>query len=141
MYTQSVSTPEQALCHLYFHCSLKDGALSPAETDAMADKFVHLGMQKELDFSKEMESYRSYRNDIIDEWLYLEYLLKLISPVNTLALYSFCVELVFSDEHFDQSEEELVKKIATLLGIEEPQQQVILKAVLERKVVETNKII
>ena len=136
MYNQSVSTPDQALCHLYFHCSLKDGTLSPEETDSMADRFVTLGMQKELNFKDEMNAYRSYQSRIIDEWLYLEYLIKLISPVNTLALYSYCVELVVSDEQFDQGEEDLVKKIASLLDIDEKQQQVILKVILERKVVE-----
>lgn len=141
MYNQSVITPEQALCHLYFHCSLKDGTLSPAETDSMADRFVALGMQKELNFKDEMNAYRSYRNVIIDESLYLEYLIKLISPVNTLALYSYCVELVVSDEQFDQAEENLVNKIASLLDIDEKQQQVILKVMLERKVVETEKIV
>ena len=141
MYNQLVSTPDQALCHLYFHCSFKDGALDPAETDSMADRFVTLGMQKELNFKDEMRAYRSYKSDIIDEWLYLEYLIKLISPVNTLALYSYCVELVVSDEDFDQGEEDLVKKIASLLDIDEQQQQVILKVLVERKVVETKKII
>ena len=141
MYNQSVTTPDQALCHLYFHCCLKDGKLSPAETDGMADRFVTLGMQKELNFKDEMNAYRSYQSDIIDEWLYLEYLLKLISPVNALALYSYCVELVVSDEHFDQAEEDLIRKIASLLDIDEKQQQVILKVILERKVVETKKII
>ena len=141
MYNQSVSTPDQALCHLYFHCCLRDGKLAPAETDSMADRFVHLGMQKELNFKNEMTTYRSYQAEIIDEWLYLEYLLKLISPVNTLALFSYCVELVMSDEQFDQVEEDLIKIIASLLEIDEKQQQVILKLIVERKVVETDKII
>ena len=141
MYNQSVITPEQALCHLYFHCSLKDGSLAPEETDSMADRFVSLGMQKELNFKDEMNAYRSYQKDIIDEWLYLEYLIKLISPVNSLALYSWCVELAMSDEKFDQAEQDLLKKIASLLEIEEEQQQVILKVFLERKVIETEKII
>jgi uncharacterized tellurite resistance protein B-like protein len=141
MYNQTVSTPDQALCHLYFHCSLKDGALSPAETDSMADRFVGLGMQKELNFKDEMNAYRAYQKNIIDEWLYLEYLIKLISPVNTLALYSWCVELVISDENFEPGEEDLLKKIASLLEVDETQQQVIFKLMLERMVVETEKIV
>ncbi len=141
MYNQTVSTPDQALCHLYFHCSLKDGDLSPAETDSMADRFVSLGMQKELNFKDEMNAYRAYQKNIIDEWLYLEYLFKLISPVNTLALYSWCVELVISDEKFEPGEEDLLKKIASLLEVDETQQQVIFKLMLERMVVETEKIV
>jgi uncharacterized tellurite resistance protein B-like protein len=141
MYNQSVTTPSQALCHLYFHCSFKDGTLSSPEADAMADRFVALGIQKELHFKEEMKAYQAYKKNIIDEWLYLEYLIKLISPVNTLALYSWCVELVVSDEQFDHTEEDLLKKIASLLEIDEPQQQVIFKLMLERKVVETQKIV
>ena len=141
MYSQSVTTPDQALCHLYFHCCLKDGALSPAEIDGLADRFVTLGMQKELNFKDEMRAYRAYKRDIIDEWLYLDYLIKLINPVNTLALYSHCLELVVIDEQYDSAEESLVKKIASLLDIEEEQQEIIQKLVLERKVVELQKII
>lgn len=141
MYNQLEMTADQALCHLYFHCSLKDGSLSPEETDAMAGRFVSLGMHKELNFKDEMNAYRSYEKHIIDEWLYLEYLIKLITPVNTLALYSYCVELFVSDELFAQAEEDLLKKIASLLEIDEQQQQVMLKVMLERKVVETKKII
>jgi len=141
MYSQSVTTPGQALCHLYFHCCLKDGALSPAEIDGLADRFVALGMQKEMNFKDEMRAYKSYKRDIIDEWLYLDYLIKLISPINTLALYSHCLELLVSDEQFDRAEESLIKKIASLLDIEEAQQEIIQKLVLERKVVELQKII
>lgn len=141
MYSQLVTTPDQALCHLYFHCSLKDGTLSPAETDLMADRFVRLGIQKELNFKDEMNAYRAYQKNVVDEWLYLEYLFKLISPVNTLALYSWCVELVISDEKFEPGEEDLLKKIASLLDVDENQQQVVFKLMLERKVVETEKIV
>ena len=107
----------------------------------MADRFVGLGMQKELNFKDEMNAYRAYQKNIIDEWLYLEYLVKLISPVNTLALYSWCVELVISDEKFEPGEEDLLKKIASLLDVDETQQQVIFKLMLERMVVETEKIV
>ena len=141
MYSQSVTTPDQALCHLYFHCCLKDGKLSPAEIDGLADRFVTLGMQKQLNFKDEMRAYRSYKRDIIDEWLYLDYLIKLINPINMLALYSHCMELLVSDEQYDRAEESLIKKIASLLDIEEEQQQIIQKLVLERKVVELQKII
>ena len=141
MYSQSVTTSNQALRHLYFHCCLNGGTLSPAETDGLADRFVTLGMQKELNFKDEMRAYRSYKRDIIDEWLYLDYLIKLINPINTLALYSHCLELVVSDEQYDRAEESLIKKIASLLDIEEEQQQIIQKLVLERKVVELQKII
>ena len=141
MYNEQVTSQEQALCHLYFHCCLKDGVLSPAETDSLADRFVALGMQKVLNFKDEMNAYRSYQNDIIDENLYLEYLIQLINPANELALYSYCVELTVSDELMDIVEESLVKKIAFILEIDEEQQQLIQKLMVERKVVDTGKII
>jgi uncharacterized tellurite resistance protein B-like protein len=140
MYNEIVTTQDQALCHLYFHCSLKDGKLDSAETDNLADRFVAMGMQKRMNFKDEMNAYRSYKNDIIDEELYLEFLIELINPINDLALYSYCVELVVSDELMDITEESLVKKIATILCIDEEQQQLIKKLMVERKVVETGKI-
>jgi uncharacterized tellurite resistance protein B-like protein len=68
-------------------------------------------------------------------------LVKIDKPVSTLALFSYCIELVMSDEQFDQVEEDLIKKIASLLEIDERKKQVILKLIVERKVVETDKII
>lgn len=141
MYNQLVRTQDQALCHLYFHCCLKDGVLSEAETDGLAERFVTLGMQKNMNFKDEMDAYKSYKNDIKDEKLYLEYLLNLVNPVNELALYSHCVELTVSDELLDTAEESLVKKIATILKIDEAKQQTIQGLIVERKVVETKKII
>jgi len=141
MYNKLVTTQDQGLCHLYFHCCLKDGVLSEAETDGLAERFVTLGMQKSLNFKDEMDAYKSYKNNIKDEKLYLEYLIKLISPVNEIALYSHCVELTVSDELLDSSEESLIKKIASILKIDEAKQQLIQKLIVERKVVETKKII
>ena len=140
MYNEVVISQDQALCHLYFHCSLKDGKLDSAETDNLADRFVALGMQKRMNFKDEMNTYKSYKNGIIDEELYLEFLIELINPTNDLALYSYCVELTVSDELMDIAEESLVKKIATILSIDEEQQQLIKKLMVERKVVETEKI-
>ena len=141
MYSTLVKSQDQALCHLYFHCALKDGVLSEAETDALAERFVTLGMQKTLNFKNEMDAYRSYRDDIKDEPLYLEYLLQLVNPVNELALFSNCVELAVSDELLDTREESLLKKIGSILNIDEPKQQTIQSLVVEKKVVETKKII
>ena len=141
MYSQLVRTQDQALCHLYFHCCLKDGVLSEAETDGLAERFVTLGMQKNMNFKDEMDAYKLYKNDIKDERLYLEWLVKLINPANELALYSHCVELTVSDELLDESEEALVKNIAAVLKIDEAEQQVIQRLIVERKVVETKKII
>src|SRR5262245_9169974 len=141
MYDKLVKTQDQALCHLYFHCCLKDGVLTDAETDALAERFVTLGLQKDINFKNEMHAYRSYKNHIIDEMIYLEHLLRLINPTNELALYSHCLELTISDELLDTSEEDLLKKLATILEIDERKQNVIKKLVVERKVVETKKII
>ncbi len=141
MYKQLIRTQDQALCHLYFHCCLKDGVLSEAETDGLAERFVILGMQKNLNFKDEMDAYKLYKKDIKDETPYLEYLVNLIRPANELALYSHCVELTISDELMDESEESLVQEIGTILKIDEAKQQTIQRLVVERKVVETKKII
>ncbi len=141
MYDKLVTTQDQALCHLYFHCCLKDGMLTEAETDALAERFVTLGLQKNINFKDEMNAYRSYKNHIIDEMIYLEHLLRLINPSNELALYSHCVELTLSDELLDTSEEQLLKKLAMIMDIDERKQVLIKNLLVERKVVETKKII
>ena len=141
MYTTLVTSQDQALCHLYFHCCLKDGMLTETETDALAERFVTLGLQKNINIKNEMNAYRSYKNHIIDETIYLEHLLRLINPINELALYSHCVDLTLSDELLDESEENFLKKLATILQIDEQKQNVIKNLEVERKVVETKKII
>ena len=141
MYSTLVKSQDEALCHLYFHCCLKDGMLTESETDALAERFVTLGLQKNINFKHEMNAYRSYKNQIIDETIYLEHLLKLINPTNELALYSHCVDLTLSDELLDESEEIFLKKLATILQIDEQKQNVIKNLEVERKVVETKKII
>jgi uncharacterized tellurite resistance protein B-like protein len=141
MFETLVTTQDQALCHLYFHCCLKDGVLTDTETDALAERFVTLGLQKDVNFKNEMHAYRSYKDHISDEMIYLEHLLRLINPTNELALYSHCAELAISDELLDSSEEILLKNIATILEIDERKQNVIKSLVVERKVVETKKIL
>jgi len=141
MFDTLVTTQDQALCHLYFHCCLKDGVLTDTETDALAERFVTLGLQKNINFKNEMHAYRSYKDHITDEMIYLEHLMRLINPTNELALYSHCAELTISDELLDSSEETLLKNIATILEIDERKQNVIKSLVVERKVVETKKIL
>ena len=141
MYNTLVKSQDQALCHLYFHCCLKYGVLYDSESDAIAERFVTLLMQKNLNFKNEMDAYKSYRNEIKDETVYLEYLLNLIASVNELALYSNCVELAVSDELLDTREELLLKKIGVILNIDDRKQQTIQNLVVEKKVVETKKII
>ncbi len=140
MYSKVVNSQDQALCHLYYHCCLKNGKLSPLEIDSLSDRFVALGLQKRLNFKDEMNAYRSYNNTIENEEQYLKFLIQLINPTNELALYSYCVELTVSDELMDMVEESLIKKIGNLLNIDEARQQTIQKLVVERKVVETEKI-
>lgn len=141
MYTKSVTSQDQALCHLYFHCALKDGVVTDGELNLLSTRFVELGLQQDLNFKDEMIHYRDYKSTITDEKKYLEYLITLIRPVNELALYSYCVELTFSDDTMDIQEEQLLSKIAMALRVDEAQQHVVKDLVAQRKVVETQKIV
>lgn len=141
MYTNTVTSQDQALCHLYFHCALKDNMVTDAELDLLSARFVELGLQKNLNFKNEMMHYRAYQSSITDEKKYLDHLIKLIHPVNELALYSYCVELTFSDDTMDIMEEQLLGKIANILRVDEAQQHVVKDLIAQRKVVETQKIV
>lgn len=140
MYREMITTQDQALCHLFLHCCLRDGKFTPAEIDAVAGKYVALGLQKELNFKNETRSYQSYRDSITDESGYLKYLVDLIQPVNELALYSYCVELVISDDELSVEEEKLLEHIADVLDIDAIKQENIKSLVVQRKAVETEKI-
>ena len=140
MYRNYVTTQEEAVCHLFFHCCLKDNEFSPEELDQIATKIVAMGLRSELNIKEEVIHYSTYQTTINDESAYLEYLIGLIKPVNELALYSYCLELMLSDSSFDLSEEVLTDKIAGLLKIEDNERDVIKKLIAQRRVVEIDKL-
>ena len=140
MYKSYVTTQEEAICHLFFHCCMKDGVFNEPELDQIASKIIRLGLRSELNVKEEVIHYTTYKPGITNETEYLQFLLNLIKPVNELALYSYCLELMLSDSSFDLSEEILTEKIAGLLNIEKSDQQIIKKLMAQRKVVETDKL-
>jgi len=140
MYKSYVTTQEEALCHLFFHCCLKDGVFDDPELDLVSAKIVALGLKPALNIKEEVIHYTTYKPEIIEEGAYLQHLIQLINPVNDLALYSYCLELVLSDSSFDVTEEILTDKIAGILNIEEHDRQIIKKLMAQRKVVETDKL-
>lgn len=140
MYQEYITTQDEAICHLFLHCCFKDGTFSADEIDNVAAKFVALQLNRDLNFKEELVHYRSYITEVTDEQLYLEYLLKLISPVQALALYSYCVELCLSDKLLSAVEETLLQKIGGLLSIESGEQELITKLSAQRKAVELEKI-
>lgn len=140
MYKNYVTTQEKALCHLFFHCCLKDDIFSEPELDQISAKIVGFGLRAELNVKEEVIHYRNYKPEITDEVEYLQYLIDLINPVNDLALYSYCLELMLSDSSFDMAEEVLADKIAGALKLEENDRKVIKRLLTQRKVVETDKL-
>lgn len=140
MYEDYITTQDEAICHLFLHCCFKDGTFSHEEIDNVASKFVDLQLNRDLNFKEELVHYQSYKTNITEEGAYLEYLLKLINPVQALALYSYCVELCLSDKLLSAVEETLLQKIGGLLDIENEEQVIITKLSTQRKAVELEKI-
>ena len=141
MYTTEVRAQEQAICHLFFHCCMKDGVFNDAELTEVSSRMVEVGLYKQLDFKEEVLRYQFYKTSVINDTDYLEYLIKLITPVNTLALYSYCVELVLSDSTMSPEEESLLARIARVLDINAQEQATTKKLLAQRKVVKTEKVI
>lgn len=140
MFTAVINSQDQALCHLFFHCILKDGELADMELESIAEKLVVAGLNKALNFKDEIISYREYRESIADEQAYLQYLVEQINPVNELALYTYCAELLLSDNVLTEEEESLLRKLGDVLGLDEQEQAIAKKIMVQRKVVETEKI-
>lgn len=142
MYTSQVTTQDEALCHLFFHCCLKDGQYSESEIDESAGLMVEFGLQKSLHFKDELIKYRSYITDVtsLNEEAYLKSLIDIIQPVNKLALYSYCVELTLSDAYISAPEESLLEKLATVLEVEPAEKAAIDKLMIQRKVIQKEKI-
>lgn len=140
MYEGIITTAEQALAHLFFHFCKKDGRFDKGEIDFIAEKFVQLGIQHSLDFKKEVASYQSYQQQIKDDQAYLGWLIKLIHPVNTLALFSCCAEICLSDGLLSETEEKLLDDLGIVLQIEVSNRQTAKQVMIERKAVELQKV-
>jgi len=139
MFDSYITTKDEAVCHLFLHCCFRDGTFSQDEIDNVSAKFVDLQIHRDLNFKEELQHYRTYQNELEDETEYLRYLTKLITPVQDLALYSYCVELCLSDGLMSSTEELLLKRIAVILEIEE-EQSTIDNLMIQRKAVELEKI-
>lgn len=142
MYTNIVTSQDQALCHLFFHCCLEDDQFTEAEMDNLSGKLVTLGLQPKVHVRDELVSYRSYKPTVTEEneRSYLVYLVQLIKPVNELALYSHCVELCISDPSLDAREDALLNKLADVLEIEPGIALIIQKLMAQRRAVEIQKV-
>lgn len=142
MYTNQVTTQDEALCHLFFHCCLKDGHYSESEIDESAGLMVEFGLQKSLHFKDELIKYRSYITDVtsLNEEIYLKSLIDVIQPTNRLGLYSYCVELTLSDAYISAPEESLLNNLANVLEIEPAERAIINKLMVERRVIQKEKI-
>ena len=140
MYTEQIKTQDEAICHLFFHCCLKDGRFTETEIDTVSELLVRAGFHGKLNFKDEIIKYRSYDTTITDDEEYIQFLVRLIQPANELALYSYCVELCLGDAELSLTEEKLLNTIARALDITIQEQAVITKLEAERKVVETQKL-
>jgi uncharacterized tellurite resistance protein B-like protein len=138
MYT-TVTTQDQAVAHLFFHCCLKDGQFNKDEIKTVSDLIVTAGLNQELNLKDEIVHYRSYYQGIADEQEYLQYLIGLIQPANELALFSYCVDLCLSDKELATSEETLLSRIAEALNIDEEERRTVQKLIVQLDVVEAQK--
>jgi len=136
IYHDQIHSADQALVHLAFHCSLKDGQLQKEELDFLSSTFVSKGLNKELSIKNEMEHYQSYKSAIKDESDYLHFLVETIHPENKLALFAFCAEIICRDNNISISEEVLLNKIASLLYIKDAENLTIQNLITEMNEVE-----
>lgn len=135
-----VTTEDQALCQLFFHCCFGDGEFKEQEMEYVSDLFVKFGLHTRLNIKNETMRYRNYRDTIQDEPAYLEELIRLINPVHGLALYSYCVEICLSDSSLDIREESLLEKIARCAGLDQHQAEIVKQLMVQRKTVSEQKI-
>lgn len=133
----TIQTPDIAVCHLFIYCCFKDGEVKEEELDDLAARFTALGMHRELNFKDEMIRFRSYKSEILNERDYLKHLITAINPTNELALLSYCIDLMLSDESLDPSEEQLITTLSELFEIKPEEEALLKKLQVQRKVVST----
>jgi hypothetical protein len=139
-YVPIVDDPDRALCHLFFHCCLEDEQFTASELDDLSARLVLLGLPPRIDFKKELVSYLAYKPAIRDEQVYIRYLARLINPVNELALYSYCTELLLDDPVPDPGKNALLKKIAAELNLTRDETQLVNRLIAQRKAVAIRRI-
>ena len=140
MYTGLLKAPEEGITHLFYHCCMKDGTFKESELSIISDKLVSIDLQKKLNFKDEMKKYKSYRDTITDEDMYLQYLIGIIKPANPLALFSWCVELCAGDGDISPEEAALLTRIARQLNIGDQEQDLLQRLMVQRNKVSVEKI-
>jgi len=140
MYQSIVRTPDEALCHLFLHCCMQDGSLKGQEADLAADRIVRLNIHKNVDIKTETRRYVEYLSSIANQEDYIKFLVRIITPVNPLALYSYCVELCLGDNHMEVAEDQTLAKIGSALLLTSEEQQAVQKLLVQRKVIEAENI-
>ena len=133
MYTGLLKAPEEGLCHLFYYCCMKDDVFKDSELDTISEKMVSIDLHKKLNFKDEMQKFKSYKNTITDEDMYLTYLISIIHPNNTLALFSWCAELCVSDDSVSADEDGLLYRIAKLLNIGETEKDLVQRVMVQRR--------
>jgi uncharacterized tellurite resistance protein B-like protein len=118
---------------------MKDGSFKESELTTISDKLVSIDLHKKLNFKDEMHKYKSYVNSITDEDIYLQYLISIIKPARPLALFSWCVELCTADGEVSVEEDALLTRIARLLNIGDTERELLLRLMIQRKIVTTDK--
>ena len=133
-YEKMIHTQDQALAHLYFHCCYRDNEFDEKEMDEVSAKFVYYGLNKDLNFKKEIKNYLSYKPSIPDEVNYISYLISVISPTQDLALFSSCVDLAVSDETISSEDEEFLMFLGKLMRIPDADQKVITQVTIQKRI-------
>ncbi len=134
-YEKMIRTQDQALAHLYFHCCYKDNEFDEKEIDEVSAKFVYYGLNKDLNFKKEIKNYLSYKPLIPDEVNYISYLISVISPTQDLALFASCVDLAISDQTISSEDEEFLMILGKLMRIPDADQKVIKMVTIQKRIV------
>jgi len=132
MYTGLLKAPEEGICHLFYYCCMKDGKFDESELNNISDKLVTLDLQKKLNFKDEMRKFKSYQNSITDEDMYLQYLISIIKPNNSLALLSWCIELCAADGNVSEGEQLLLVRIGNMLNIGDTEQDLVKRLMIQR---------
>lgn len=140
MYQDDIKSRDQAISHLFFHCCLRDGEYTTEELQLLSEKIVVGGLNQHLNFKEEIVKYRAYYNEIGDEDAYIQFLVQMINPLNTMAIYSYCVELCLSDALINKDEGRLLQTIGNILSLTDTEQSLTNALILQRRQVEKEKI-
>ncbi len=133
-YQQTVTTREQAFCHLLLFFSLyEDETFEGEETYQVFSILKLYPLTSNVNFAEEVNVFFDYKNEISDPLAYFQYLLQLIGDEYPLLLLFNAVQVALSDTVYSEGDNLFLGLLRTALDIDKETGNTVLQLALAER--------